>query len=142
MAVELKRLRGGAPQKVFAQRLGVKLSTYSSYEAGNRAPGAELIGELVRVLGLSDEDRQRLMTAREATRNQLAGRQLSAPEDAVMRRLDEIAVAIGDVQASLVNLTRVAQTFVRNTQQPESPAATPRAKQGRQPSAANTRSPH
>lgn len=62
--IRLKTLRGNASQSAFAEKLGIKQTTYSAYERGRMEPSASIIVLISRnanvsadwLLGISDEE--------------------------------------------------------------------------------------
>ena len=76
----MRRLRGDARQKDFAQRVGISASMIGHVEAGSRSISLDAIERIARVLQLSDAERLALRNARERASAELTQRP-AAPAD-------------------------------------------------------------
>lgn len=103
-ATEMKALRKrhGASQAVFAGMIGLSGGMVGLIETGHRRMSNEAIDEMVRRLGLTNEDRRRLIEARDHDRDQSPP--LSEQVDSIVQTLDGLSDVLADLQDRVARL--------------------------------------
>ena len=104
LALRLRELRGNASQSDFANKIGVKQTSYSSWERGVKDPAAQTVAQISSTFGVSADWLLGLTDSREGRCDAPVTPNLERLKDAatiVLTRSEDLEKALKDLKAIL-----------------------------------------
>lgn len=104
LAERLRELRGDLSQCEFAAKIGVKQTSYSSWERGVKDPAAQTVAQISSTFGVSADWLLGLSDNREGTQNSSVAPNLARLKDAatiVLTRSEDLERAVKELKAML-----------------------------------------
>ena len=104
LAERLRVLRGNASQCEFASKIGVKQTSYSSWERGVKDPAAQTVAQIASTFGVSADWLLGLSDNRDGAASSLVAPNLARLKDAatiVLTRSEDLERAVKELKAML-----------------------------------------
>lgn len=104
LSSRLRELRGATSQSDFADKIGVKQTSYSSWERGIKDPAAQTVARIASTFGVSSDWLLGLSNSREGMGNAPVTPNLERLKDAatiVLTRSKDLETALKDLKAIL-----------------------------------------